>query len=69
LTLCLSNFSTENVMVTIHNIYGKKYYENSLNIHTTNTHELNVENLSNGIYLLHVWNNEGVNVTRYLIKN
>lgn len=69
LTLSLSNFNTENVMVTIHNIYGKKYFENSLNVQATNIHELNVEKLSNGFYLLHVWNNEGVSITKYLIKN
>ncbi len=69
LSLNLINFDTENVRLTIHDIYGKKFYETTLDMKATSTHELNVANLCKGFYLLHVWNNKGLSVTQYLIKN
>lgn len=69
LTIRFANINTQNVTLSIHNIYGKKIIEKNLNVFDTNTHELNVKNLSKGFYLLHVWNNEGLSVTQYLIKN
>jgi hypothetical protein len=69
LALRFSNVATQNVRVSIHNIYGKKFYEENLNVYDANIHELNVANLSKGFYLLHVSNNEGLSVTQYLIKN
>jgi len=69
LTVNVINFGSEDLMISIHDVYGKKYFEDCIDIQSVDSHELDVANLSKGFYLLHVWNNEGISITKYLIKN
>ena len=70
LNVNILNMNSENAVITIYDIYGKKLIEKSINNNSDNiTQEVDLSTLIKGVYYVHVKNNDGVNVTNFFVKN
>lgn len=69
LELSITNFDTDKVLVSVFDVYGKKYFENYVNTTISDVNEIDFATYSKGLYLLRVQNKKGVIITKYLIKN
>jgi hypothetical protein len=64
----LSNVSSAMVSLKVFDLYGKKYFENNININES-IQEVDISNFAKGVYLLRIQNSAGLNVTKYVLKN
>ena len=69
LNVDISKVNSENVLMSIYDMYGNKFLENTVNNNSNNiTQEIDLSTFTKGIYYVRIQNNEGVNITKFFVK-
>jgi hypothetical protein len=68
LEISISDLNSEKLLLSIYDLYGNVFFENYLN-NTAGIHSINLSSFTKGLYLVRIQNNNGINITKYLIKN